>query len=129
MNWSSLYRAHPNNYQVIAPSLARDYAYTLGYRTEAGNVRGLRRDDDGRLPLLADRPPLGPFGDSPNHGSHGQNVLFIGGNVQWCTTRTVGVDLDDIYLSQNGQIEAGVNRFDSVLAPSEANPYARHCSW
>jgi hypothetical protein len=122
-----MFRSDLNGYQAVAPSLARDYGYTLGYRDEMGQLQGLRRDSGDLLPLLADRPPLVPAGDSPNHGGLGQNVLYIGGHVRWCKERTVGVDLDDIYLSKNGRIEAGLNRADSVLAPSEATPYVRQC--
>ncbi len=122
-----LYRTDLNGYQAVAPSLARDYGYTLGYRDDSGRLQGLRSDSGDLLPLLADRPPLARVGDSPNHGGRGQNVLYIGGHVRWCSERTVGIDLDDIFVSKNGLIEAGVNRADSVLAPSEATPSRRSC--
>lgn len=123
-----LYKTDPNGFQVIAPSLARDYAYTLGY-LENGQLHGLSRDVGDRQPILADRPPLDALGSSPNHGGRGQNVLYVGGNVRWCAVRTSGVGGDDIYLSTNGLVEAGQSPTDTVLAPSEATPIARHCYW
>ena len=123
-----MYRSDPNGFQAVAPSLARDYAYSLGYLAN-GRLLGLSRDSGDLTPILADRPPLAPFGDSPNHGGRGQNVLYIGGNVRWCTTRTAGAGGDDIYLSTNGLVEAGQSPTDTVLAPSEAGPYARRCYW
>jgi hypothetical protein len=89
----------------------------------------MRRDSGDLFPILADRPSLDPFAASPNHYGSGQNVLYIGGDVRWCTQRTVGVDLDDIYLSKRGLVEAGENRTDTVLGPSEATPTARLCHW
>jgi hypothetical protein len=123
-----MYKTDPNGFQVVAPSLARDYAYTLGYWSN-GRLLGLSSDSGDLLPILADRPPLGPLGHSPNHGGRGQNVLYIGGNVRWCTVRTVGVGEDDIYLSTNGLVEGGQSSTDTVLAPSEAGPTARRCYW
>jgi prepilin-type processing-associated H-X9-DG protein len=95
------------------------YAYTLGYRDAAGRLHGLRRDDDpagtDTLPILADRPrPAG-------HG-RGFNVLFIGGNVRFCTSPNVGVDGDDIFINQAAAVAAGLHRLDSVLGPSDTSP-------
>jgi hypothetical protein len=102
------------------------YAYPLGYRHD-GRLVGLRHDGsqaDG-TPLVADRPGFeSPGGadwleaNSPNHGGEGQNVLFLGGDVRFFTSRRVGVNGDDIYLNQNNQLDAGVNILDSVLAAS-----------
>ena len=37
-------------------------------------------------------------GVSPNHGGDGQNVLYIGGNVEWHRTSDCGYKRDHIYL-------------------------------
>jgi hypothetical protein len=125
-----MYKNDPNGFQGLAPSLARDYAYTLGYLTNGQlPLQGLSRDSGDLLPILADRPPIDALGSSPNHGGRGQNVLYVGGNVRWCSQRTSGVGGDDIYLSTNGLVEAGQNQTDTVLAPSEATPMARRCYW
>ena len=121
-----LYRNNPSEFQNLAPSLSKDYAYSLGFM-DKGKLYGLGRDSGDRLPILADRPPDSFNGSSLNHGGQGQNVLFIGGDVRWCTSRNAGVNGDDIYLNSQGQVTAGLNSTDTVLAPSEATPYVRLC--
>jgi hypothetical protein len=115
-----LYDRRPDEFRALADSLAGDYAYSLGYR-EAGMHHGLCCDD--RRPILADGPPAPPFqGNSPNHGGAGQNVLYVGGEVQWHTRRTVGPNGDDLYLNRDNQVLAGVDRDDTVLGRSGASP-------
>jgi hypothetical protein len=52
-------------------------------------------------------------------------VLFVDGSVQFATGRNVGVNRDDIYVNQRGEVAAGRNRFDSVLGASWVHPYPR----
>jgi hypothetical protein len=125
----ALYRSDPIRYTAVAPTLSAGYAYSLGYADKNGRLQTLRNDSGDLLPLLADRPPRGVTGASPNHGGSGQNVLYIGGNVRWCRDRTAGVEQDDIYLNRNGDVAAGVDRTDTVLGPSEAAPFVRKCHW
>jgi hypothetical protein len=107
------------------------YAYSLGYNEngqDPASHRGLRRTDGDLLPIMADRPLfLGgdrvAEGNSPNHGGRGQNVLYIGGQVDFCTTRTVGVDRDDIFVNQEGRAAAGTRWQDTVLGAWRATPY------
>jgi hypothetical protein len=117
-----LYRNQPEVFKSVARTLAGNYAYSLGYN-DNGSLQGLRRDSGELLPLLADAPPPTGSGLSPNHGGLGQNVLYIGGHVRFCTQRTVGVNCDDIYLNQDGKLRTGRNWSDTVLAPSEATPF------
>jgi len=117
-----LYHDQPDTFKAVTRTLAGTYAYTLGY-TDNGTLHGLRRDSGDLLPLLADAPPESGTGLSPNHGGQGQNVLYIGGNVRWCTQRTVGVNCDDIYLNQDGKLGTGRKWDDTVLGPSYATPY------
>jgi hypothetical protein len=119
-----LYQNQPEVFKSVARSLAGNYAYSLGY-SDNGQLQGLRRDSGDLLPLLADAPPQTGGGLSPNHGGLGQNVLYIGGNVRWCTQRTVGINCDDIYLNQDGQLRTGRNWSDTVLAPSAATPFGQ----
>jgi hypothetical protein len=105
--------------------LGGQYAYPLGY-FQGKELRGFNKEMGDETPILADRPPREGEPDwlkanSPNHGGKGQNVLFLGGNVRWLTTRFIN-DGDDIYLSRNNKLEAGINSQDIVLAPSEARP-------
>jgi hypothetical protein len=94
------------------------YAYSLGYREFGGQLKGLRREDDlptnDLLPILADRPPPSRLGVNPDHAT-GQNVLYVGGHVSYCTSTKVGVNGDDIYRNQFGVVGAGLNRWDTVL--------------
>jgi hypothetical protein len=117
-----LYCNQPEVFKSVARTLAGSYAYSLGY-SDGGSLQGLRRDSGDLLPLLADAPPTAGSGLSPNHGGRGQNVLYIGGHVRWCTERTVGVNCDDIYLNQDGKLRTGRNWCDTVLAPSAATPF------
>jgi hypothetical protein len=116
-----MYRSRPAEFLVVAKGLAGSYAYSLGYVGE-GKVNGLRRTSGDLLPILADRPPAGLDRNSPSHGGKGQNVLFIGGNVRWCTARTVGYQGDDIFLNKLNEVRAGINNFDTVLGASDATP-------
>lgn len=98
------------------------YAYTLGYRTPAGSVIGLRRsdasgDENDLIPIAADCPAAA---DAPGRGPvsphvNGQNVLFVGGHVRFATCALVGPNGDDIYRNVFGQVAAGHNRSDVVL--------------
>jgi prepilin-type processing-associated H-X9-DG protein len=121
-----LEQRHPEEFKDMARTLSGCYAYTLGY-FEDGHLKGLRRDADGRLPIMADCPPfapgtLGAGGNSLNHGGKGQNVLFLDGSVVFCTHRGVGPDGDDIYLNKKHRLAAGIGPRDAVLGPSWASP-------
>jgi hypothetical protein len=115
-------------FQEWASRLTGGYSYALGYRDATGRLFGYRRDDDGHLPIMSDRPLLPgekgagyDRGNSPNHDG-GQNVLYLGGAVTFVKERTVGVGGDDIFLNQNRQVAAGLNRLDSVLGVGADRP-------
>jgi hypothetical protein len=119
-----------DEYQDLRRKMGGCYAYTLGYQEMVnGTPRhfGLRCDSGDELPIMSDKPPFCqgtcPLGNSPNHGGGGQNVLFIGGNVHFYRTRTVGVGSDDIFSNKEGIMAVGFGISDSVLGPSEARPY------
>jgi hypothetical protein len=114
------YRTSPVQYRTITKDLAGSYAYSLGYH-EGARYRGLCQTLCDGLPILADHVP-GGWGNSSNHGGAGQNVLYIGGDVRWCVARTVGRDGDDIYVNNNMQVGAGLDRFDTVLGASSTTP-------
>jgi prepilin-type processing-associated H-X9-DG protein len=119
-------RDRPDEFDSLIHNLAGCYAYSLGYGTPNFHS-GLRSDEGERLPLMADRPAyrdsrVAP-GNSPNHAGRGQNVLFVDGSVDFAKVRNVGVNRDDIYVNQRGEVAAGRNRFDSVLGASWARPY------
>lgn len=119
----------PASFMEYARNLIGCYAYTLGYRDREGHLHGLRLGpghSNGYLPVMADRPPFDQDNyfyvpaakNSPNHDGTGQNVLYLGGHVDFCTSRTVGVDRNDIYLNKNKRPEAGLDSSDSVLGAS-----------
>jgi hypothetical protein len=99
-----------------------DYAYSIGY-SQNGDTKSLRLDDGEHIPLLADIYDSS-LNTAKNH-KHGQNVLFIGGNVEFCKTPYlfVGSEVpDNIYFNRLNQLKPGLDRFDSVLVPSEELP-------
>jgi len=119
----ALWKESPGKFQNAADQLSGCYAYTLGYCDADGHHHGLRMDMDGRLPILADAPPRGQVGNSPNHAGTGQNVLCIDGTVRFHPTRTVGIDDDDIYVNRDNKPEAGKDLHDTVLGASGATPF------
>ena len=58
--------------------------------------------------------------NSDNHEGGGQNVLYVNGHVDWKTTVFAGPNNDNIFTTQDGQIEGSpVDRNDSVLLPAQ----------
>lgn len=117
-----LFESDPVRFRVEARRLAGGYAYTLGYVDAAGSYHGLRRDFGDRLPIVADRLESATQHNSPNHGGMGQNVLYIGGHVEWRTSRFAGINGDDIFVNRDNRILAGKGREDTVLGPGDACP-------
>lgn len=100
------------------------YAYSLGYRDDAGRTHGpgTRTGEDARMPLAADAAPSS-VGNSPNHRSRGQNVLYADGHVAFQTERRdAGPPEDDIFLNRANLVAAGLGASDVVLAAGAAAP-------
>jgi hypothetical protein len=119
------------HYQDVVKKIGGCYAYSLGYQDNADGTPhhfGLRCDSGDRLPIMSDKPPYSdgacPLGNSSNHGGTGQNVLFIGGNVNYYPTRYVGMGGDDIFSNKHNKMAAGFGLSDSVLGPSQARTYS-----
>jgi hypothetical protein len=120
---------HPDEFQTLARNLSGCYAYSLGYHERIGDQEchfGLTMDSGAETPIMADRPPFDgntgdAFGNSLNHGGKGQNVLFIGGQVRFCTEPIVNGD--DIYYNRANRVAAGLDCHDVVLGASNATPY------
>lgn len=119
-----LYARNPARFRGEALDLAGGYAYSLGYVDTAG-YHGLRRDFGDFFPIVADRRELVTQANSVNHGGAGQNVLHIGGHVDWRTNRFVGINGDDIFVNRDNQVLAGKDREDTVLGPGDASPGPR----
>ncbi len=116
-----LYSKDSAAFRQEARKLSGDYAYTLGYHDAAG-YHGLRADSGDQLPIVADLLESPAQSNSFNHGGKGQNVLFLGGNVDWRTNRNAGINGDDIFVNWDNRVEAGKAREDSVLGPGDASP-------
>jgi hypothetical protein len=98
------------------PTSLANYAYCLGFRDESGRLRGLDRTPENNvLPIMADAPIREGRQALPGNHYRGQNVLFANGNVRFCTTSLVGVDMDDIFLNKDGKVGAGLYRDDTAL--------------
>lgn len=120
-----MYEENPTAFRQEARRLAGGYAYTLGYFDAADGYRGLRCDSGDHLPIIADRLESLRELNSANHGGGGQNVLYLGGHVEWRTNRHAGIAGDDIFVNWDNQILAGKAREDTVLGPGDASPIPR----
>jgi hypothetical protein len=108
---------------AAVPAALGTYAYTLGFRDESGQLRGMDRSPDSELmPILADAPAREGNAAVPINHRHGQNVLFANGNVRFCTTSKVGLNQDDIFTNKDGFVSAGLSWDDTVLGRPEERP-------
>lgn len=94
------------------------FAYTLGYRT-GDKLIGPRLP--GEKDLLADWTPVAA---DTRHGNHpnGWNVLYLGGQVRTATTVQAGYNGDDIFQNLDGEVRAGLNRYDASLGSGRDIP-------
>lgn len=108
---------------ATVPATLATYAYTLGFRDEAGRLRGVDRVPGTDLvPILADAPVRQEGTAVPVNHRRGQNVLFAGGNVRFCTTANVGLNADDIFYNRYDLVGAGVDPEDTVLGRPNERP-------
>ena len=108
---------------ATVPATLATYAYTLGFRDEAGQLRGVDRAPGSDLvPILADAPVRQETMAVPVNHRRGQNVLFAGGNVRFYTTSNVGLNADDIFCNRLGKVGAGVDPEDTVLGRPNERP-------
>jgi prepilin-type processing-associated H-X9-DG protein len=106
-----------------APAALGNYAYSLGFRDQNGELRGPdRRPETDFLPILADAPKRHYGHAVPVNHRHGQNVLFADGHVRFSTTVFAGPNSDDIYRNAHGHVAAGVHPLDSALGRPEELP-------
>jgi prepilin-type N-terminal cleavage/methylation domain-containing protein/prepilin-type processing-associated H-X9-DG protein len=60
-------------------------------------------------------------GNSPNHESEGQNVLYGDGHVAYVNTCLAGARQDNIYINRSGSVHGSpADREDSMLLPLDA---------
>jgi prepilin-type processing-associated H-X9-DG protein len=110
-------------FQKHAPLLSHSYAYSLGYRDEAGyHCPGPNPQlPNSLVPIMGDRAPAEDAScNSANHGGTGQNILYADGHVYFRVSRTLAGD--DLYLNAVNQVAAGLGANDAVLGASAARP-------
>jgi hypothetical protein len=101
------------------------YGYCLGYQ-DGGILRPVRDQGRDHFVLASDMPELLLCGiNSPNHGGLGQNVLFESGRTAYLRTCLEETSQDNFFLSDRGQVEAGLHQGDSVVGNSAAPPILR----
>lgn len=101
------------------------YAYSLGVVVD-GMHRAPRRIDSGDFALMGDVPGAWAGRQSPNHGRYGQNILYGDGRVVYlvgCVSDHC--EGDDPLVNRAGQVEAGLDIYDAVIAGSETPPFQR----
>lgn len=120
---SELNQAQGPKLIALQQQMGGDYAYTLGYLDDKGQLRGIKNQGRSRSVVLADAPfGNAARGDFGVHGA-GQNVLFEDGHSAFLATRLrPGSDNDDFFVNDKGMVEAGLHESDSVLAPSATPP-------
>jgi len=111
-----------SGYDRSAPTMPIDYAYTLGYRDHNGDLVGVTRNESDQFAILADAPERRGNTTIPLNHRKGQNVLFKGGNVRFCTNPNVGPEGDDIYFNTIQEPHAGTQCFDVALGKSNDQP-------
>jgi prepilin-type processing-associated H-X9-DG protein len=123
LNLADLQALQPDEFQRNAPLLSQSYAYSLGYRDDAGIYHSPGHNPhlpSRKIPLMADCAPERAGANSANHGGAGQNILYADGHVDWCVSRIVGND--DVYLNRLNQVAAGIDPSDAVLGASNSRP-------
>jgi hypothetical protein len=109
--------------KFMRDNMAGDYAYSMGYRDEQGELHQVKFSGSRYLPLFADAPSPAIAGyQSANHGGCGQNVLYQDLSVKHCRQCKCQKNRDHLYLNDEGRPEAGCHEADIVLGPSGAMP-------
>jgi hypothetical protein len=107
----------------LRSTMGGDYGYCLGYQLADRRLVAVRDRGRDHFVLVTDAPRLTPAGgNSPNHGGHGQNVLYEGGRVKYLRTCREAFSGDDFFVNDLGQVEAGVQPDDSVVGASAVPP-------
>jgi hypothetical protein len=124
-DFNTVCKLHETNPAAARSAIRSDYAYNVGYRHALlGRVVPIAAVHEANVPLLADQPPQQAnyrtvsYGNSPNHGGRGQNVLYSDLHIGWHNTRRLGPNDADMYLNELRQIAPGVNAKDASLLPS-----------
>lgn len=114
--------AHSLMADRMRQTMAGTAAYNLGYIDPENRYVPLSKQGGSRVPLLSDAPQGDCItGLRFNHGVCGQYVFFQDGSLRFVSGNRLATG-DDPYRNQEGEIAAGTNWADAVLAPSWATP-------
>jgi anti-sigma-K factor RskA len=114
-----LRKASGQELERLVKRMGGSYAFAIGYR-EDGKYRRLVLRPGSNFPLMSDLPgkdgkPLG------HHGACGRNVLTSDGRIVYIHTCCWGTR-DNLYANDDGEVDAGTGRHDSVLMWSDQGP-------
>ena len=118
---------------VPASSIPRSTAFRqsitliiLAIATNRSDYSGCRDYDNDQFPIFADWPQRSEHSTIPINHRKGQNVLFAGGHVRFCTNPFVGPETegrgDDIHYNTAFQTHAGTNHWDIALGCASETP-------
>jgi hypothetical protein len=112
--------------QQLVVWLGGTYAYRVGYFDAAQAYHDVGYTGATDEPVMADAPRLSSSGvRSGNHGGCGQYVMYQGHSVRFRANSDLAADVDNIYLNQDGEHAAGLDRWDVVLIKSGYGPAGR----
>jgi len=117
-----LYKNDRPQWVAKVQDLGGSYAYHMGHKDARGRHTGYDLKSGDHRPIMADSGHNRAGHNSPNHGDRGQNILTIGGQVRFWTTRNAGIGRDDIYLNRTYAHFAGLSADDTVLGCSTDRP-------
>jgi hypothetical protein len=118
-----LNNARGERLKLYVQRMGGSYAFAIGYR-ENGRYHTLRLRPDSTFPLMSDSPGANgkPIG---HHGACGRNVLTADGRVHYIVTCCRPGTHDSLFTNDEGVLDAGVGRHDTVLVPSDIGPKGR----
>ncbi|MEX0713356.1 MAG: DUF1559 domain-containing protein [Pirellulales bacterium] len=117
-----LLNASEEQWVSLVSTAGGSFGYGLGYIDEDGRYHGHGKHSRGNFPLMADAPHEETGGPSANHGSCGQNILFVDGHVEFLRSCRLSLRDDHIYQNAMGYVGAGIGPDDAVIARSPERP-------
>jgi hypothetical protein len=102
-------------YEAIAPLLARGFGVTFGYIKD-GKYHVHTNTRRAHFVVASDAPGPGQS-NSPNHGGTGQNVVREDGSTAFLIHHRPETSDDDFFLNANNTVGPGTHSEDSVIFP------------